>query len=214
MSNLNPPQHPQYPPYPQPSPPPMPSPPGYGPPPPVPPAPPRRRRGRTLRIVLIVLAVLVVGGIASALNGRADRRDPTPTPTPAAAPSASAPAPVTLSAFDLSPGDCYNAAPLPAEGTSTVVFSVQSVPCTQPHTAQVVAVPDYAGRSHGEVIATLSVTDCTQAFQTKLRPAVLKDRKYRPGRIYPDAVAWEQRSTAVACVVATEAPITGSALRG
>lgn len=211
---------PQPPPYPAPYPPPPPGP--YIPPqgqpgpwPPGPPTPPRRRKGR---VILTVLAVVIIGFIGFALalaGGRADRTDPgrsTPSLPTAAAPSTAA-APVTLSAFDLQPGDCYNAAPLPTDGTTRVIGSVESVPCDQPHTAQVVAVPDYPGRSHEEAIATLSVDGCTQEFQDRLRSAVLKDKRYQLGRIYPDAIAWN-RTTSVACVIATDTPTTGSVLKG
>jgi hypothetical protein len=158
--------------------------------------------------------VLAVIGFAIR-GGRAASSDTTPatsSPSGTATPATTVPA-VTLSAFDLKAGDCYNAAPLPTDGTTQVIESVKRVPCTEPHTAQVVAVPDYAGRSHGEVVSTLSVNDCTREFRAKLRSAVLSNKRYQLGRIYPDALAWN-RSTSVACVVATDAPITGSALKG
>jgi hypothetical protein len=158
---------------------------------------------------------VVVGGIGIAV--RATPAKPIP-PRPAidsstsAAPTAAAP--TVLSAFDLKPGDCYTAAPMPTDGTTAVIVSVQSVPCTQPHTAQVVAVPNYAGKSFDEAIDKLSIGDCTREFQNRLLPKVAKDKRYQAGRIYPDPLAWGRRSTSVACVVATEAPTTGSVLRG
>lgn len=185
-----------------------------GPPAPTPPAgPPPRRKGR---IVFRILAVAILAVIGFAINsGRAARTNPArPIPSlPAAAAPSTSVAPVTLSAFDLQAGDCYTAAPLPADGTTRVIRSVQSVPCTQPHTAQVVAVPGYAGRSYDEVINTVSVADCAGEFRAKLPSTVLSDKRYQLGRIYPDALAWS-RSPSVACVVATDAPITGSVSKG
>lgn len=191
-----------------------PGPPGYGPPAPTPPGPPpRRRRGR---LVAGLLTAVVVGGIGFAI--RANPAKPTSSPPPIVGTSTSAAptsdAPTVLSAFDLKPGDCYTAGPMPADGTTAVVVSVQSVPCTQPHTAQVVAVPNYADKTYDEAINRLSMADCTREFQNRLRTTALKDKRYRLGRIYPDQLAWNRRSTSVACVVVTEAPTTGSALRG
>jgi hypothetical protein len=203
-------------PYPSPDPrgyyPPSPQPGGWPDPPP--PPPPRRRKGRILVPVLVAVVVALIG-FAIKVAGRVAAGDairPTSSPSTTAAPATSAPA-VTLSAFDLQAGDCYNAAPLPTDGTTQVVASVKKVQCTQPHTGQVVAVPDYAGRSHDEAVNTLSVADCTREFRAKLRSAALANKRYRLGQIFPDALAWS-RSTSVACVVATDAPTTGSALKG
>lgn len=205
------PQPPYYPPYPGPYDPQNTQPGPWPPGPPAPPAPPPRRKGRVLASVL---TVLILAGIGFALRAtRTDTDRPTTTRPVVAAPTTGV-KPVTLLAFDLKPGDCYTAAPLPADGSTTVVRSVQTVPCTQPHTAQVVAVPNYAGRSYDEAINTLSITDCTREFKAKLQPAVLKDKRYVPGRIYPDTIAWERSKTSVACIVGTDEPTTGSALKG
>jgi len=117
----------------------------------------------------------------------------------------------TTSALDLQPGDCYNAAPLPPDGSSVPIGSVEVLPCSEGHTAQVVAQLGYAGQDYTEVVETTADQDCQREFQARLRADVFNDQRYQPGQIYPDARTW-QRNQSVACVVVTEAPTTGSVL--
>ena len=167
-------------------------------------APPRRRRKR--RVLLPMAAVVVLGALGYAVPDEDDRPAPTRTPETGVTESAS------LSPLDLQPGDCYTDAPLPREDSAVTIHSVEAVPCPEPHTAQVVALLGYAGRSHAEAVDTLSVQDCEREFRARLTADVLGDERYVLGRIYPDANAWE-RTQGVVCVVATEAPTTGSVLQ-
>jgi hypothetical protein len=151
--------------------------------------------------VLTVAALGIVGVVVS------DGGDPAPTPTP----EADVVEPTTVSALDLQPGDCYNAAPLPADGSSVPIGSVEVVPCSEEHTAQVVADLGYVGQDYTEVVETRAGQDCLREFQMRLRADVFSDQRYVQGHIYPDARSW-QWNPSVACVIATEAPTTGSAL--
>jgi hypothetical protein len=175
-----------------------PSPPvGSGPPP----RPPRQKRHPVLLAVLTVAALGIVGVVVS------DGGDPAATPTP----EADVVEPTTVSALDLQPGDCYNAAPLPADGSSVPIGSVEVVPCSEEHTAQVVADLGYVGQDYTEVVETRAGQDCLREFQMRLRADVFSEQRYVQGHIYPDARSW-QWNPSVACVIATEAPTTGSAL--
>jgi hypothetical protein len=109
----------------------------------------------------------------------------------------------TLSAIDLQPGDCYNGKQLPPEpGGTQPISTVEVVPCTSAHTAQVIEKVSYkVTDSLSEVRATRSSTDCDKAFQGKLQPSVLDDPKFQLGLISPrDQATWTRRP-AVACIV-------------
>lgn len=205
-----------------------------GSPPPVgPPPPPRPRKPRTaLRVLLILVAVVVgipgallVAGVIAVLAGGSPSSG-RPTPTPVAAPSATAPAEPTTAApspppepdpldpYDLAAGDCYNAAPLPPDGSTVRISSVEPVPCTQPHTAQVVARFTYTDVTWSDATNARSEADCQRSFRASVSTKVLRDQKYRPGRIHSTAGRPGPQSLFSACVIATDAPSTGSVLKG
>ena len=165
------------------------------------PPPPRRRRRRLL---LPLVSVVAVGFVASALvdsgDDSAPRRDP----------GTEVAEPASLSPIDLQPGDCYNSASLPVDGSETRIYSVEAVPCTDPHTAQVITRLGYVGQDY-EVVETRAPQDCAREAQAKVRPELLTDQAYGLGHIYPTAGSWQQ-SPSVACVVATDTPRTGSSL--
>jgi hypothetical protein len=166
-----------------------------------PPAPPRRKRRPVLLAVLAVAALGIVGVVVS------EGKDLVPTRSP----EGDVVEPATTSALDLQPGDCYNAAPLPPDGSTVLIGSVELVPCSEEHTAQVVAHLGYAGQDYTAVVETTADQDCQREFQARLRPDVFSDQRYQPGHIYPDARSW-QWNQSVACVIVTEASTTGSAL--
>jgi len=151
--------------------------------------------------VLTVAALSIVGVVVS------DGRDPAPTRTS----EGDVVEPATTSVLDLQPGDCYNAAPLPPDGSSVPIGSVEVVPCSEEHTAQVVAQLGYVGQDYTEVVQTTAGQDCQRELQSRLRADVFSDQRYVPGHIYPDARSW-QWDQSVACVIVTETPTTGSAL--
>ncbi len=162
---------------------------------------PGPRRGR--RRLLLLLAVVAIAIIGYAVGG--DGSSPPRTP------GIEVPEPTALSPLDLQAGDCYNAAPLPADGSDARINSVEAVPCTDPHTAQVVAKLDYAGQDYTEVVETRAAADCAAEIPAGVRPEVLADPAYSFGQIHPDPLAWT-RVTSVACIVVSGAPTAGSAL--
>ena len=183
--------------------------PGYGPPP-LPPGKPRK----ALRVVLIVVGALVGAGLVTGLlqlAGAAAR--PAPASGPASAPS-SAPvaAPAQLQPFDLQTGDCYNdSSTLRADGQLTEVGTVEVVPCTSPHSYQIVAKISYTAADAYPDVAARAGGDCVPEFEN-LDRTVRSDPDYQPGYLMPlDATSWATNRT-VACFLFTAAPTTTSAL--
>ena len=148
--------------------------------------------------------MVALGTIGYAVSAGGD------APTPRA-PGTEVPQPTALSPLDLQPGDCYNAEPLPADGSDTPINSVEAVPCTDPHTAQVITKLGYAGQDYTDVVETRAPEDCMRETQALLRPEVFVDQDYTFGQIYPTSLAWP-RTTTVACIVVTDTPTTGSSL--
>ena len=121
----------------------------------------------------------------------------------------------TLSALDLQAGDCYNAGRLPpAPGTSTPVSTVEAVPCAAPHTDQVIAKVVYSPTDTlADVRANRAGADCESELRQKVGYATLTDPAYSTGTLVPaDDTTWTAGRT-IACVVMSDGPRTGSALR-
>jgi hypothetical protein len=166
----------------------------------MPPAQPKRRRLRTVLIVLgIGIVILVIAGIVG--RGSAPTRNAVDGKTEK---------PGSLSVIDLQPGDCYNAKELPpAPGTTQPISTVEVVPCTTPHTTQVVEKITYkATDSYTDVRATRASADCNAAFQAALPQTVLADPAFTMGLITPrDQITW-MRHPVVACTVGHPTSVT------
>ncbi|GAA4910112.1 hypothetical protein EV188_10183 [Actinomycetospora succinea] len=187
-----------------------PSPPtGY--PPPSPPPPPHRRSA--LRVVGIIAAVLVgvpvlffvIALVVALVRG--------PSVAPATGPGSTGspgPGPVTL--LQLKNGDCFNSAPIPADGSTVGVDEVSPVSCSSPHTRQVVNTLAYPNLTWEGGAEAQSGEQCTNSFRTDLRNDVRNDDRYMPARMHGVVTSLGKNSVYVACVIATEAPTTGSAL--
>lgn len=211
---------------------------GVYPPPMDPSAPPPRtgKRPHTLlRVLLIVAAVVfgipgvlvVVGIVAVAVNGAPSPAGSAPAAPPSVAPPTAGaspgpqavspsppPEPDPLDPYDLAAGDCYNSVPLPADGTTVRISSVEPVACSQPHTAQVVARFAYSDLVWSEATESRSTADCERSFRDLVSRKVLADDRYQAGRIYSGPALPGLQSVFAACVIATEAPTTGSVLKG
>lgn len=162
-------------------------------------------------VVFGIPGVLIVGTIVyMALRG-----DPAPTAPATAGPAPSQAAesgPKLLTLVQLKAGDCFNSVPIPPDGSTVSIGSVEGVPCSDPHTRQVVntfAYPNTTWESDGDAKSSVH---CASAFDTKLRKEIRADGRYLPARIHGDLRSSGQNTVYVACVVGTEAPTTGSAL--
>ncbi len=121
----------------------------------------------------------------------------------------------TLSALDLQAGDCYNTGRLPpAPGTSTPISTVEAVPCASPHTDQVIAKVVYSPTDTlVDVRANRAAADCEGELHQKVADATLTDPSYSRGTLVPaDDTTWTAGHT-IACVVMSDGPRTGSALK-
>jgi hypothetical protein len=122
--------------------------------------------------------------------------------------------PEPLSPFDLAAGDCYNSIPLPADGSTVRISTVDTVPCSAPHTAQVVARFAYTDAVWSTATDSRSSDDCERSFSTKISRKVLADGRHQPGLIHSERARPGVQTVYAACVVVTEAPTTGSVLQG
>jgi hypothetical protein len=120
-----------------------------------------------------------------------------------------------VSAFDLQPGDCYNTESLPPpDGSAEPIRTVDAVPCTEPHTDQVVAKIGYqASDDWVDVRDNRIDVDCAAEFDRRVEKKILDDETYLATYLFPvDHDTWKWRPAAV-CVVSTEQPTTGSVLK-
>lgn len=174
--------------------------------PPVPPYPPAPRRTSPWKVIGIVAAVLfgipvvllVIGMIAVAARGDGPSSSPPPA---AASPFASD------TVLDVRPGECFDSAPLPADGSSTSVTGVEKIPCTEPHTQQAVDVTAFTQPWAG--VQSEAEQRCSKAFTNKVPRKVLSDGVHRPAMMHSDTPS----TSYVVCVIATDQPATGSVLK-
>ena len=201
-------------------------------PPPSGPPPPRKKPKSVLRMLAIVAAVVfgipVALGVATVAytvfhdnpaSNSPSAADATPTtvsiPGPAGGvvATSTAPAPDPFGPLDLKPGGCYNSVPLPPDGSTVRIASVEAVPCSEPHTGQVVATFAYPKNTSNEATQSRLDKDCGQSFTNRLTKKVRNDNHYRPGYIHSDSTQLLLSSVRAACVVVTDGPTTGSALK-
>lgn len=171
--------------------------------------PPKRPR-KALRVVLIGLAALVGAAVVTAVlagGNSAGRSAPTPQPD-----SGQAAAPASLQPFDLRAGDCYNdSTKPPADGEVQQVGPVDVVPCTSPHSYQIVAKIAYKPTDEFTDVTARKGSDCVKEF-AKLSRSVRNDARYRMGYLMPlNAASWAANRS-VACFLFSEAPTVTSAL--
>ncbi|MGI5129229.1 hypothetical protein ACQEVB_20660 [Pseudonocardia sp. CA-107938] len=171
----------------------------YPPGPPAPP-PPRPRR-RVLKVLLGIFGGGMLLLVALVLLGSVVGKS-APAPTRNAVDGATEKA-GRLSAIDLRPGDCYNAGQLPPEpGSTQFISTVEVVPCTTPHTDQVIDKISYRVADDLDAVRDRRAgADCDKAYAAKLSAAAAKDATVQRGLILPrDAATWA-RHPVVACTV-------------
>jgi hypothetical protein len=184
--------------------------------------PPVPAPARKKRMILPVLGGGFVGAVvlAAVIALQGPERYPVPaqadlTPATNAADQVGFREAGTLSALDLQAGDCYNTGRLPpAPGTSTPISTVEAVPCASPHTDQVIAKVVYAPTDTlADVRANRAGADCEGELRQKVADATLTDPAYSSGTLVPaDDTTWTAGHT-IACVVMSDGPRTGSALK-
>jgi hypothetical protein len=160
-------------------------------------------------------ALLVVGAAMVSLRG-----DPAPD---APRPVGAAPAQPgktdsvgtrSFSLFDLDKGECFNAAPMPSDGSELRLSSVDIVPCTEAHSYQVITALAYKNVPWDEGGEGQSAKTCSYAFATDVRKDIQRDRRYQLGRLHEDLdePSGQKKTAHVICVVGTGERTSGSAL--
>ena len=123
--------------------------------------------------------------------------------------------PSTLVVFELQAGDCYRSTQAPPPpGRSQPISVVEAVPCSAPHTNQVIGKITYSATEFpAGVPAAKADAACSTEFQAALDPAAYADPTLKPGRLTPADVATWTATPVVACVVFSDDPISRSLLR-
>lgn len=191
----------------------------YGPPPhPAPhgnppggpaPAPPGRPRRKVWKVLLGIIGGGIVLFIALGVAGMAMGYGSGPTRN---AVDNTPEKPGRLSALDLRAGDCYNDKQLPLEPETTqYVSTVEVVPCSSPHTSQVIDKITYpAGDKLADVRDTRADADCDKSVLAKMSPEAMKSPNAQMGLLIPtNEITWS-RQPVVACIV--EHPTSSTSL--
>jgi hypothetical protein len=114
-----------------------------------------------------------------------------------------------LDVFKIKPGDCFT-----DPGTETSFSSVTAIPCDQPHTAQVFASFVYPGAtdtspSDSEMQDAVSSQCSTDALDQDF----LSSHGMSAGFVRPNDAAWSKGSNTILCLISSDSPVTGSALK-
>ncbi|MDQ4118474.1 MAG: hypothetical protein M3235_16150, partial [Actinomycetota bacterium] len=110
-------------------------------------------------------------------------------------------------------GECFDSAPIPTDGSTVGISSVRKIPCADPHTQQAVATLAYPNRRWAGDVQPEATEQCASLFEDRLRPGVSSDGRHQPAIMHADLRPTGQDSTYVVCVVATQAPATGSVMK-
>jgi hypothetical protein len=104
-----------------------------------------------------------------------------------------------VSADDLKVGDCFN---IP---TATEIQTVESHPCTESHTGEVILVAEYteAGSTYPILgFDSFVETACTPAFATYVGRAIDSEPELSIGYFYPTRDGWSNDDRTITCYVA------------
>lgn len=150
----------------------------------------------------LLLAALVLGLVlAGCSKDKAGRRDGALTKAG------------NISVFDVQVGDCL----MPGDKLKAEISSIRAVPCRQPHTHEVFALPEYPGDSDvypGEAkLADFANASCLESFGNYTGSDYL-DSKLFFSYLQPSVRSWNDgKDRRIVCViVATGKPVTGSAM--
>jgi hypothetical protein len=150
---------------------------------------------------LLLLAVLAVALVAAGCSkDKAGRKDGAITKAG------------KVSVFDVQVGDCLN----PGKELGAEITDIKAVPCKDPHTHEVFALPQYPGKDDvypGEdKLRTFANAQCLEAFGNYTGADYL-DSKLFFSYLQPSIRSWQEgKDRRVVCViVSTGKEITGSA---
>lgn len=116
-----------------------------------------------------------------------------------------------ISVFDLRPGDCLN----PDPKTAGEIENIEAVPCTEEHTQEVYALPEYpdenGGAYPGEAeIQQYADASCLEAFEAYTGTDYLNSDLYFT-YLHPSVDSWNDDDRQIVCVISAGGdPLTGS----
>lgn len=150
---------------------------------------------------LLVLAVLLVALVAAGCSkDKADRKD-------GAIDKAG-----KVSVFDVQVGDCLN----PGDELGAEITDIKAVPCKDPHTHEVFALPEYPGADDvypgEEKLRNFANAQCLEAFGNYTGSDYL-DSKLFFSYLQPSIRSWQEGDDrrVVCVIVSTGKEVTGSA---
>ncbi|MDX1871754.1 septum formation family protein [Mycolicibacterium sp. 120266] len=175
------------PPYGAPPPPPQPYSYGYGYPYQAPPPPPRKTRwGLIIGLIaggFVLLAALGVVGIVLLVKNSD-----------------------VVDAAEIGMGDCLGEIP----SDSSLVSSVKTVACTEPHKGEVFAVITVPGSDFPGQDKIIGYQDKCQPALQAYSSAAMEDPEVGMFVLYPTEASWKRGDRAVTCIATTDTPRTGS----
>ena len=114
--------------------------------------------------------------------------------------------PNSVNAADIGLGDCLSEIPSDA----SLVASVKTVSCAEPHKGEVYFVIDVPGGTFPGQSAIIDYQDrCAPALQ-EFSPAAMEDPEVGMFVLYPTEDSWKRGDRAVTCIATTDIPRTGS----
>lgn len=117
---------------------------------------------------------------------------------------------------DLEPGDCFDLAALVADADDDLadVTSIDTIPCSEPHDAEVAAVGDANPDGDRDYPDDATLFEELDRRCAALVPSDLDPARFAVFPIAPDRATWEGRDGRFACVIVAVGggTVTGSAL--
>ncbi|MGU3501369.1 septum formation family protein [Mycobacterium sp. C31M] len=114
--------------------------------------------------------------------------------------------PNSVSASDIGLGDCLSEIPSDA----SLVASVKTVDCAEPHKGEVYFVVDVPGSEFPGQAEIIDYQDRCQPALEEFSPAAMADPEVGMFVLYPTEDSWKRGDRAVTCIATTDVPRTGS----
>jgi hypothetical protein len=155
-------------------------------------------RPRLLLLLVVPLAGLVAAGCSS---DKADRKDGGIAKAG------------KVSVFDVQVGDCLN----PGAELGVAITDIEAVPCKDPHTHEVFALPEYPDKESDvypgeDKLKTFADAQCLDAFGNYTGTDYLDSKQFF-SYLQPSIKSWQEGDDRriVCVIVSTGKPVTGSA---
>ncbi|MCV7432176.1 DUF4190 domain-containing protein [Mycolicibacterium bacteremicum] len=114
--------------------------------------------------------------------------------------------PNSVNAADIGLGDCLSEIPSDA----SLVASVKTVNCAEPHKGEVYFVVDVPGGDFPGQAAIIDYQDRCQPALEEFSPTAMADPEVGMFVLYPTEDSWKRGDRAVTCIATTDVPRTGS----